>query len=337
MTTGIRLEGITKRFGSAVALERVDLEIEPGSFTTLVGPSGCGKSTLPNVIAGLEEPTSGRVFFDGEPAEGKGPAERDVAFVFQSYALYPHLTVYENLAFPLRMAKRPRAEIDARVRETAEKLELGPLLGRKPRALSGGQQQRVALGRAMVRRPKAFLLDEPLSNLDATLRLAMRAELKRLHREIGATFVFVTHDQTEAMSLSDSIAVMNGGRILQHGDPLGVWRDPDDVFVGRFIGSPPMNVLPARFSGREGTVAGVRPQDVRLAPPGRADGHSGTVTLVEPLGPEFHVRVDSGGEEIVAVTAAADGAPPEAGSAVTLVIAAGAIRLFDEKTGRRVV
>jgi ABC-type sugar transport system ATPase subunit len=232
------------------------------------------------------------------------------------------------------MAKRPRAEIAACVAETAAWLRIDSLLDRRPRQLSGGQQQRVALGRAMVRRPKVFLLDEPLSNLDAALRLAMRAELRRLHREIGATFVFVTHDQTEAMSLSDSIAVLSAGRLLQVGRPLDVYREPGDTFVARFIGSPPMNLLPGRFAPGargDGLLAGVRPHDVRLVEAGRR----ATVTAVEALGSEWHVVAECEGEPVVAVLPS-EARPPAAGSEAGIEVAAGAWHLFDAASGRRV-
>ncbi len=239
------LRNLTKRFAGAAeaAVEALTLEARHGEFVVLVGPSGCGKSTTLRLIAGLEDPTEGEVWIDERPVNALAPKDRDVAMIFQNYALYPHMTVYQNLAFGLRMRKFPRAEIDGRVRATAETLGLTSLLNRKPRALSGGERQRVAVGRAIVREPAVFLFDEPLSNLDARLRLSVRGEIKALHRRLGATMIYVTHDQVEAMTLGDRIAVMNRGRLRQFDAPEVVYREPRNLFVASFIGSPPMNFV----------------------------------------------------------------------------------------------
>lgn len=241
---------VHKRFSRRVhALKGIDLHIEDGSFVCLVGPSGCGKSTLLNLIAGLESISEGELFFDDELVNSLPPGERDVAMVFQNYALYPHKTAYENLAFPLRIAKLPKEEIDARVREAAKVLEIEELLQRKPGAMSGGQRQRVALGRALVRRPRMFLFDEPLSNLDAALRVHMRAEIKRLHARLGRTFVYVTHDQAEAMTLSDVVVVLKNGEIQQVGAPRELYERPNNTFVAGFLGSPSISLIRGRVEG----------------------------------------------------------------------------------------
>ncbi len=239
----ILLKNITKRFGNTVVLDGLNLEIKSGEFFTFLGPSGCGKSTLLNLIAGLEEPTEGEIFFGSKLMNNIHPRDRNVAMVFQSYALYPHMTVFDNIAFPLRMKKIKKAEIKKAVEDVAERLGLRELLFRKPRELSGGQRQRVALGRAIVRRPVVFLLDEPLSNLDARLRVDMRAELKRLHMQLKTTVVYVTHDQAEAMALSDRMAVINEGRVQQIGTPQEIYQTPANLFVATFIGTHPMNIL----------------------------------------------------------------------------------------------
>jgi len=258
---GIVLRGIGKRYGQGAAVLRgIDLEIADGEFAVFVGPSGCGKSTVLRMIAGLEAVSEGELLIGGRIANRIPPAERGVAMVFQSYALYPHMTVYENMAFSLRMARRRGAEIDAAVREAADILQIGPLLQRRPGELSGGQRQRVAIGRAIVRRPQVFLFDEPLSNLDAALRVQMRMELARLHRELKTTMVYVTHDQVEAMTLGQTIAVFHDGAIAQTGAPRTLYDAPADRFVAGFLGAPAMNFL-------DGTLAAAGPEgaDVRLA------------------------------------------------------------------------
>ncbi|KQU55577.1 sugar ABC transporter ATP-binding protein [Sphingomonas sp. Leaf339] len=301
--------GLSKRFGDTTVLHPTDLRIEDGEFVVLVGPSGCGKSTLLRLIAGLEQPSEGRVVIDGRDVTNAAPSDRGLAMVFQSYALYPHLTVAANIAFPLKVAGIARREIDDRVREVAAMLDLSDLLNRRPRALSGGQRQRVSIARAVVRRPRVLLLDEPLSNLDANLRARMRHEFARLHQQLGATMIYVTHDQLEAMTLANRIVVMGAGRVEQGGAPLDVYRRPASVAVAAAIGSPGMNLLPAtiiagdkrgamvRLTGGEEVLTGadvprdaigasatlgIRPEHLHLDPTGPFEG---AVELFERLGP----------------------------------------------------
>ena len=248
----LSLRSVTKKYSDVQVIHDVDLDIEPGEFTVFVGPSGCGKSTLLRMVAGLEEISGGELTIGGERMNEVDPSERGVAMVFQTYALYPHMSVAENMGFGLKMAKRPAEEIKKRVDEAAAILQLDKLLDRKPKALSGGQRQRVAIGRAIVRQPKVFLFDEPLSNLDAELRVAMRVEIARLHNELGATMIYVTHDQVEAMTLADRIVVLRDGRVEQVGSPLDLYDDPDNKFVAGFIGSPAMNFLDAKVISAEG-------------------------------------------------------------------------------------
>ncbi|MCS6861599.1 MAG: ABC transporter ATP-binding protein, partial [Abditibacteriales bacterium] len=318
------LENVHKSFGNVVAVDNVCLTVQDKEFLTLLGPSGCGKTTTLNIIAGLEEPTRGRVWFDKDDVTFMPPEKRDVAMVFQTYALYPHMRVYDNIAFGLRMRGVPKAEIERRVRRAAEGLEIAHLLARKPRELSGGQRQRVALARAIVRDPKVFLLDEPLSNLDAQLRVTMRTELKRLHYELEKTFVYVTHDQAEALILSDRIAVMNLGKLQQVGTPEEIYHHPTNEFVAKFLGSPPMNffegVLENRGDGELGfrcaafacAIApqvgvhlkpharsevrlGIRPEDIEVHPP---TFHSQPSTLAivsvrEPMGSDLYLTLET--------------------------------------------
>ncbi len=290
----LEVSDASKRFGDGVAVDRISLTIDSGEFFVLLGPSGCGKSTLLRLIAGLESPTEGSIFIGERDVTALEPGDRDVAMVFQSYALYPHLTVAENLAFPLKVRKIPRAERDRRVVEVAGMLQLGELLSRLPRELSGGQRQRVAIGRAIVRRPKLFLFDEPLSNLDAQLRLSMRAELARLHRRLGATSVYVTHDQVEAMTLGTRIALLNRGRVEQIGTPAELYEKPATRFAAAFLGSPSMNLIPVGMMTCDAPAGakelGVRPEDL-----GVGEGPwRGTIDLVENLGAEVLVHVRCG-------------------------------------------
>ena len=292
----LQLRGVRKVFGRTEVLRGLDLDIADGEFMVFVGPSGCGKSTLLRLIAGLDAPTDGEIRIAGEPVQSLPPAERGVAMVFQSYALYPHMTVAANLGFALRMDGRPKAEIAARVGRAAEILQLSALLDRLPKALSGGQRQRVAIGRAIVREPRVFLFDEPLSNLDAALRVQMRLELARLHQELGTTMIYVTHDQVEAMTLGDRIALFNGGGIEQVGPPLTLYERPATRFVAGFLGQPQMNFLPMlqldsasriAFTGRADAVPadwvlGVRPDHLQLLPEGF--GLAGSVERVEHVG-----------------------------------------------------
>ena len=275
----VRLEGLHKRISSTVVIPDLTLTVRNGEFFTLVGPSGCGKSTLLHLIAGLEAPTSGRILFDGRDVTGLAPRERDIALVFQNYALYPHMTVRENLAFPLKVGPRTegydRTKIEREVERVAELLGLTPLLERRPRELSGGQRQRVALGRALIRRPSVFLLDEPLSNLDAQLRAGMRTELRRLHDQFGITMIYVTHDQTEAMTLADRLAVLDHGELRQIGTPHDLYAMPGNVFVAGFIGHPPMNLFEARLEAGKAAAGSIR---VPL-PPDIPRHHHDVVTL----------------------------------------------------------
>jgi lactose/L-arabinose transport system ATP-binding protein len=297
----LKLRGINKSFGIVPVLHSIDLDIEDGAFVVFVGPSGCGKSTLLRTISGLEEPTSGQVVIGGEDVTDFDPAERGVAMVFQSYALYPHMTVEQNLGFGLRMGGMPRDQVAARVAEAARILELDALLDRKPRQLSGGQRQRVAIGRAIVRQPKAFLFDEPLSNLDAELRVQMRIEIAKLHQELGATMVYVTHDQVEAMTLADKIVVLRAGRIEQQGSPIELYDDPDNIFVAGFIGSPRMNFLAATVVATDGQSATLQPNDFDGSPVVvRTRGSSAKVGDVVTLGIRPEHFIEEGGTALSA-------------------------------------
>jgi multiple sugar transport system ATP-binding protein len=293
----LELRGVTKNFERTQVLHGIDLDVPDGAFVVFVGPSGCGKSTLLRLICGLDEASSGTIAIDGAIVNDVPPAKRGIAMVFQSYALYPHMSVARNMGYALRLAGTPQAEIDGRVNAAAEILRLTPLLDRKPRQLSGGQRQRVAIGRAIVREPRVFLFDEPLSNLDAALRVDMRAELAALKQRLGTTMIYVTHDQTEAMTLADRIVVMNAGRIEQTGAPLDLYRNPANRFVARFIGSPRMNVLPGGLFGDRAHEIGVRPEDLSLG----ASGLAGTVALVEHLGADLfaHVAVEGAPETVI--------------------------------------
>ncbi|MEV0307966.1 carbohydrate ABC transporter ATP-binding protein (CUT1 family) [Nonomuraea fuscirosea] len=316
----VRLEGITKAFGGKTVVDDLNLTIEDQEFLTLVGPSGCGKSTTLRMICGLERPTKGNVFFDGKPVSWLPANKRDVAMVFQSYALYPHKTVRQNIGFALKMMRVPKATIDEQVLRAARTLDIEDLLDRKPRELSGGQRQRVALGRAIVRDAGAYLLDEPLSNLDAQLRVLMRAEIKRLHVDVARTFIYVTHDQVEAMTMSDRIAVMRDGVVQQCATPGEIYERPANRFVASFMGSPPMNFVTGELADVDGVrvfrggeltqelgpyddapddpavVLGVRPEDVTLSPTPVEGYQPGKVFVSEPLGPDVLVTVRIGGE-----------------------------------------
>ena len=280
------LEKLSKRYGTVDAVREVDLKIDDGEFIVLVGPSGCGKSTTLKMVAGLEEVTSGTVQFDGQNVNDLTPKQRNIAMVFQSYALYPHMTVFGNMAFGLKLKRLPKAEVKRQVEEAARLLNISELLARKPRELSGGQRQRVAMGRAIVRQPLVFLFDEPLSNLDANLRSQMRVEIKKLHKKLATTVIYVTHDQVEAMTLADRIVVMNEGRIVQVGDPLSVYNKPVSKFVAGFIGAPKMNFIPARLvdTGAGGQAVELS-EGVRLAVPrSRHDAYAPMVNGAIELG-----------------------------------------------------
>lgn len=314
----VRFENVGKVYtrGDAPAVDGFTLDVKDGEFLVLVGPSGCGKSTSLRMVAGLETPTSGRIFIGGRDVTALPPKDRDIAMVFQNYALYPHMTVRDNLSFGLRLRRFPKAEIARRVDAAAEALGLVPYLHRLPKALSGGQRQRVALGRAIVREPAVFLFDEPLSNLDAKMRVEMRAEIIRLHNRLGATMIYVTHDQTEAMTMGERIVVMRDGRIQQVAPPLDVYERPSNPFVAGFIGTPPMNLFPPGTLDPACTV-GLRPEHLRLASAG--DGLAATVDFTEPLGPEtlVHVVLKTGGR--AAIVRVPGFAPYRAGDAITLI------------------
>ena len=350
----ITLKNVVKKYHqgkqSLQVIHGVNAEIADGEFIVIVGPSGCGKSTLLRMVAGLEEITGGEIAIGGRVVNRLEPAERDIAMVFQNYALYPHMSVYDNMAYGLKIAKVPKPEIEQRVQKAAKILELGGLLDRKPRQLSGGQRQRVAMGRAIVRQPQVFLFDEPLSNLDAKLRAQTRLEIQKLHRELGVTSLFVTHDQVEAMTLAERMIVMNAGRIEQIGTPEQVYQQPATTFVAGFIGSPPMNLLQGRAEGmrfvigdtalalpapapRDGALLlGVRPEHAELDPAGTWPLQ---VEMQEMLGAERLIYGQLGG---AAFTLRVEGTmpPPKAGATVQLQVTPSHMHWFDPESGRRV-
>ncbi|WP_406855777.1 sn-glycerol-3-phosphate import ATP-binding protein UgpC [Alsobacter sp. KACC 23698] len=351
----VTLRDVRKVYAGGVeAVKGVSFSIPDGGFCVLVGPSGCGKSTLLRMVAGLETISSGDVAIGGRVVNQIEPADRDIAMVFQNYALYPHMSVYDNIAYGLRNRGTPKAEIEARVAEAARILAIEPFLQRKPRALSGGQRQRVAMGRAIVRKPQVFLFDEPLSNLDAKLRVQMRVEIKKLQRALGVTSIYVTHDQVEAMTLSDKLVVMNAGEVEQIGTPTQIYRRPESRFVATFIGSPPMNLLPGVVEA-DGRVAldgvtlasddmraglapgtrvevGVRPEEAEIAPQG-APGTPFAIDFIEELGAtELLHGFVAGAPFILQV---ATGAVPAGLKALTLSIPARCVHVFDAQTGKR--
>jgi len=299
----IKLDSVKKSFGKTEVIHGVSMDIQDGEFIVIVGPSGCGKSTLLRMVAGLETITEGTVEIDGKRVNDDEPMDRDIAMVFQNYALYPHMSVFDNMAYGLKIARTPKAEIEKRVQAAAKTLQLEPYLKRKPRELSGGQRQRVAMGRAIVRKPKAFLFDEPLSNLDAKLRVQMRLEIHALQRELGITALYVTHDQIEAMTMADRMIVMRDGVAEQIGSPLEVYEDPDSRFVAEFIGSPATNFFtPAQVTGAPQGAAwiGIRPEHLRIATDGNA-ALNGKVLHIEALGAEtlVHITLSDGALAVV--------------------------------------
>ncbi|MFZ2176850.1 MAG: ABC transporter ATP-binding protein, partial [Rhodococcus sp. (in: high G+C Gram-positive bacteria)] len=355
---GIRLERVSKQFGTAHAVQDIDMDIADGEFMVLLGPSGCGKSTLLRMVAGLENPSSGRILLDNADITRKPTRQRDVAMVFQSYALYPHLSIAKNIGFPLRARRRPKKEIGERIASVASALGLRELLDRRPAELSGGQRQRVALARAMVRDPGAFLMDEPLSNLDAKLRSATRTELISLHRRLGTTFIYVTHDQVEAMTMATRIALLNEGRIEQVGTPTELYDTPLSTFVAAFLGAPPMNLFEATVVERAGRLhvvadgvdaplgitadtpftsekvtVGIRPERLRLDP--STSQVRGVVTATENLGSEEVVHVAVGVSTLCVRAARPVGRA--VGESAHLRVEPADIHLFDSTSGRRLV
>jgi len=349
----VEIRDVRKAYGSTAVIHGVDVDIKDGEFVVLVGPSGCGKSTLLRMIAGLENITGGHILIGGRIVNDVPPKERDIAMVFQNYALYPHMTVYDNMGFSLRLRKADKSEIERRVSQAADILGLKPLLERYPRQLSGGQRQRVAMGRAIVRDPQVFLFDEPLSNLDAKLRVAMRTEIKELHQRLKTTTVYVTHDQIEAMTMADKIVVMHDGIVEQIGAPLDLYDRPDNMFVAGFIGSPAMNFVrgalgseggrsvfksdaglalpvgnaPAASDGKP-VVLGVRPEHLSVT----GDGAAVNVVVVEPMGSETQVVAKSGGQELICLFR--DRVMPNPGDTIRISCDPKLVHLFDPDSGK---
>jgi len=364
----VTLKNVVKQFKSVTAVDNLSIEIQDQEFAVLVGPSGCGKTTALRMIAGLESVTSGEIFIGERLVNDVEPKDRDIAMVFQNYALYPHMDVRENLGFGLKMRKFAKAEIDQRVQEAADILGIHELLDRRPKQLSGGQRQRVAVGRAIVRKPKVFLFDEPLSNLDAKLRVAMRAEISKLHRRLGATIIYVTHDQVEAMTMASRIFIMNKGALQQSGAPLTVYKHPANQFVAGFIGSPAMNFVEAilvleqdqywidadgfkvrlplpfrdrleRYAGRS-VIFGVRPEDVATPAPGEGKDQGNLLMaradVVETLGAEMFVYLTCGPHSIIARMESSEG-PLTVGQALEVELKMAKTHLFDKETSQTIV
>jgi len=361
------VQGITKKFGTVSAIDDVSFEVKDGEFLVLLGPSGSGKTTTLRCIAGLETVDSGKIIIDGSDVTDLPPGRRDVAMVFQNYALYPYMTVFENIAFPLKVRKVPKEEVDSRVKEVAEFLRIAHLLGRKPKQLSGGEQQRVALGRAIIRKPKVFLMDEPLSNLDAKLRIYMRAELKKLQRELKTKMVYVTHDQAEAMTMADRIAVFNSGRIQQLDTPLDLYMKPKNTFVAGFIGAPAMNLIPvsivqkensffaetSAFSyklpntlaeklkmaglldkGKMNAILGIRPEDIMIVQPGSPNSFNMQVFMVEPLGSETIIDISI--DDSLIKLKHDKAVQTSVGEQIAISFRDEAVHIFDPATGKNV-
>ncbi|MEP7452999.1 ABC transporter ATP-binding protein [Phyllobacterium sp. SB3] len=323
----ITLEKVSKSFGTTSVIPEIDLEINDGEFVVFVGPSGCGKSTLLRMIAGLEDLSGGRIIIDGKDMSSEAPAKRGLSMVFQSYALYPHMSVYQNIAFPLKMDGQEKSAIDKKVKDAAHILNLTNYLDRRPGQLSGGQRQRVAIGRAIVRQPKAFLFDEPLSNLDAALRGNMRLEISDLHHQLKTTMIYVTHDQVEAMTMADKIVVLNAGRIEQVGSPLELYKSPTNVFVAGFIGSPRMNLVSGAAAEKHNAATlGVRPEHVQIS---KTEGAwKGTVGVTEHLGSDTFIHVDADGVGKITVRTDGDFAT-EHGQSVYLTPDSARLHRFD--------
>lgn len=361
---GLKLERLWKRYEDIAVVKEVDLEIEDREFIVFVGPSGCGKSTTLRMIAGLEGISDGDIYIGGRVVNNIAPADRDIAMVFQNYALYPHMSVYDNIAFNLKLRRVPRKEIDRRVREAAKALEIEEYLQRKPGSLSGGQRQRVALGRAIVREPQVFLLDEPLSNLDAKMRVQMRSEIVKLHQRLQTTFIYVTHDQTEAMTMGSRIVIMKDGVIQQVGTPEEVYDQPVNIFVGGFIGSPPMNFLQGELleegdrlyfskqglkiaipsiqayhlretaDARRDVVLGIRPEDIHHPSPTLENGIQAEVELVELTGAEKYLHISLVGKTVVARVNARS--TIKIGSSIHLAVDPDRLHFFDAQTEQRI-
>jgi ABC-type sugar transport system ATPase subunit len=328
----VRFERVFKRFGTHIAVDGIDLDVAPGECLVLLGPSGCGKTTLLRLVAGLERLDSGAISIGDRPVHDLAPSDRDVAMVFQNYALYPHFTVFDNIAFPLRTRGIERPEIDRRVREAAARVGLPDLLTRRPAQLSGGQQQRVALARAIVRNPTVYLMDEPLSNLDAQLRLQTRTELKRLQQELGTTMIYVTHDQAEAMTLGSRIAVMQRGAIVQIGRPLELYRHPINTFVATFLGSPPMNLIQESRNGARVQI-GVRPEDVDVSSSATDGWKEARAVVVEPMGSDTLVTLDYRDQRLVARVPADQDVQPS--QRLWVRLPPERVLMFDASDGRR--
>ena len=356
MMASVAIENLHKSYGAVEVVHGVSLDIPDGAFVVLLGPSGCGKSTLLRMIAGLEKVSSGAIRIGGRVVNDVHPKDRDIAMVFQNYALYAHMNVFDNMSFSMNLKKAPQNEIDAKVKWAASILGLAPYLQRMPRQLSGGQRQRVAMGRAIVRAPAVFLFDEPLSNLDAKLRVQMRTEIKELHQRLKTTTVYVTHDQIEAMTMADVIVILRDGVIEQLGSPLDIYDSPANLFVAEFIGSPAMNMWKGEVVEADGgpkvrvgggalfpapcaqalrpgqkVVVGIRPEHLR---PTSGAGLSATINVVEPTGPETHIYAKLGDQEVCAITN--DRRPLKAGEPVTLGFAPENVRLFDAETGKAI-
>jgi len=345
----VELKGLVKTFGKTEVLHGIDLAVEDGEFVVFVGPSGCGKSTTLRLLAGLDEVSSGEILIGGNVVNNLEPKERNIAMVFQNYAIYPHMSVRKNIGFGLRTSKKSKTDKENRINEVAELLGMTDLLDRKPGQLSGGQRQRVAIGRAMVRDPLVFLFDEPLSNLDAQLRTQMRLEIKKLHQDIGTTIIFVTHDQVEAMTLADRIVIMKDGYIQQVGTPSEVYQNPINMFVAQFIGAPSMNMLPGKKSGANialdagptittdlntdtaRIMVGIRPNDLTPALDDEAALFEGHVKIIEPLGPETLVYVELGNCEVLATVPGRT--PPKVGDKIRLKAPKEEIHFFNADTG----